>query len=312
MKTKTLALFASGFLAATLPLQAGPRTSANYSIATDTTDSGGSRGTSGAGGNYTNSGSISPVTGTASATTPAEIAKAGYIGQLFDVTGLQLTSASLTNTVNEGATLQLAAWQVLDDATFLAVPAASVAWSVAGGPLIGIDDNGLVTADIVYQETTATAQGIYLGKTGTLGLTVKNVNIDNYREYANDGIDDKWQVDYFGLPPNPLAAPAADPDGDGQTNAFEFTAGVIPNDPASRFTLTLAPVSGQPAQKNVIFAPRLTDRTYTVTARPALTTGSYVPLTNPSAPSDAGQQRTITDLSASGAAKFYRVEITKP
>ena len=44
----------------------------------------------------------------------------------------------------------------------------------------------------------------------------------------------------------------------------------------------------------------------------ALTTGSYLPLTNPSAPSDAGQQRTITDLSATGAAKFYRVEITKP
>jgi hypothetical protein len=33
---------------------------------------------------------------------------------------------------------------------------------------------------------------------------------------------------------------------------------------------------------------------------------------NASAPSDNGTQRTITDLSASGAAKFYHVEITKP
>ena len=248
---KTYIPFVIGSLLAALPaVQADLRTSANYSIATDTTDSGGSRGTSGAGGNYTNSGSISTVTGTASANSPAETAKAGYIGQIFDVTGLQLNSASLTNTVNEGATLQLAAWQVLDDATFLAVPAASVAWSVVSGPLVSVNASGLATAEIVYEDTPATAQGIFGGfPPATLVLTVKNVNPDDLPGYANDGIDDKWQKDYFGLPPNPLAAPTADPDGDGQTYLFEFTAGVIRTIPPRASPSALSPSPASPRRR---------------------------------------------------------------
>ena len=76
--------------------------------------------------------------------------------------------------------------------------------------------------------------------------------------------------------------------------------------------MSIAAVPGQPGQKKLIFSPRLTDRTYTVKAKASLLTGSYLPLTNPSAPTDNGQTRTITDLNASGAAKFYQVEITKP
>mgnify|MGYP003429983250 CR=1 FL=1 len=68
-----------------------------------------------------------------------------------------------------------------------------------------------------------------------------------------------------------FAITALDPDGDGQSNHFEFTAGLIPTDPASRFTLAIAPVDGEPAQKALIFAPRLADRTYTVTFKADLT-----------------------------------------
>jgi hypothetical protein len=82
--------------------------------------------------------------------------------------------------------------------------------------------------------------------------------------------------------------------------------------PQSRFVLSIAPVTGQPTQKKLIFSPRLTDRTYTVKSKASLLSGSYLPLTNPSAPTDNGQERTIIDLSASGAAKFYQVEISKP
>ena len=286
--------------------QAGPRTSANYTVATDTADAGGKRATSA---NYTNDGSVGGIAGLSTVAAPAETAKSGYIGQLFDVTGLTLTAATLN--VNETATDQLAAWQTLDDATFLAVPAASVAWSVASGPLTGISAGGLATAGTVFQDTAATAQGIFSGNTGTLGLTVKNVNLDDFGTYAADGIDDAWQNQYFGLN-NPNAAPNVDADGTGQTNLFKYVAGLNPLDPNSRFTLSIAAVPGQPTQKNLIFSPRLTDRTYTVTSKPALATGSYLPLTNPSAPSDSGQQRTITDLNATGTPKFYRVEITKP
>ena len=300
---KTPRLILPLLFAAAAAASAGPRTSANYTILTDIADSGGTRTTSA---NYTNDGSAGAVVGLSTVASPAEVAKNGYIGQLYDVTGLTLNAASLN--VNEGATDQLAAWQLLDDATLLAVPAASVAWSVVSGPLTGINSSGLATAGLVYQNTAATAQGSYLG---TLGLTVVNVNTDDFGAYAGDGIDDAWQVQYFGQPPNANAAPNADFDHTGQTNLFKYIAGLNPLD-GSRFTLTIAPVAGQPGQKALVFSPRLTDRTYTVTSRPALTTGSYVPLTNPSAPSDAGPQRTITDLSAGGAAKFYRVEITKP
>ena len=307
MKDEPIVVAALAAMMLASAVHADTRSSANYAMATEVADAGGRRTTSA---NYTNDGSAGGITGVSNVAAPAEAAKHGYIGQLYDVTGLTLTAATLN--VNEGTTDQLAAWQLLDDATFLAVPAASVAWSVASGPLTGIDVGGLATAGIVYQDSAATAQGIYLGQTGTLGLTVKNVNLDDFGAYAGDGIDDVWQVQYFGPPPNANAGPNVDFDGTGQTNLFKFIAGLNPLDPASRFTLAIQSVPGQPAQKNLIFAPRLTDRTYTVTSKPGLATGSYAPLTNPSAPSDAGPQRTITDLGAGGAAKFYRVEITKP
>ena len=290
-----------GFTAA----HAGSRSSASYSIVTESFDAGGGKSASAL---YSTDASIGTVTGIATAAVPAVAAKNGYIGQLFEVTGLTLTAVALN--VNEGTTDQLGAWLALDDASFLAVPAASVTWSVLSGPLTGLSAGGLATAGIVFQDTAATAQGVFSGNIGTLAMTVKNVNTDDYGTYAADGIDDAWQNQFFGLN-TPNAAPTVDFDGTGQTNLFKYLAGLNPLD-GSRFTLRIAPVAGQPGQKALVFSPRLTDRTYNVTARPALTTGSYVPLTNPSAPSDAGPQRTITDLSAGGAAKFYRVEITKP
>jgi hypothetical protein len=284
---------------------AGSRTSANYTITTDTADTGGRRAASAS---YTNDGSAGGIAGLSTVASPAETAKHGYIGQLYEVTGLTLTAATLN--VNEGATDQLGAWQALDDATFLAVPAASVAWSVASGPLSGISAGGLATAGIVYQDTLASAQGVYLGQTGTLALTVKNVNLDNFGSYAGDGIDDAWQNQYFGLN-NPNAGPAIDFDGDGQNNLFEYTAGLVPDDPASRFTLKIAPVPGQPGQKSLLFNPIVNGRTYTVKSKADLSAGTWDPLSSSSF-SDNGQERTVTDQSATGAQKFYRVEITKP
>ncbi|MEY2486226.1 MAG: hypothetical protein QOH39_1874 [Verrucomicrobiota bacterium] len=290
------------FLAGTVSLHADLRTSANYSIATETTDIAGNHATSA---NYSSDGSAGRITGLQTAS--GETSKNGYIGQLYEITGLLLSAQS--NPVNEGATDQLSAAQSLDDATFLNVAPTSVSWSVLNGPLSGIDANGLATAATVYQDTLATAQGVF-GFTATLPLTVKNVNTDDFGAYAGDGIDDAWQVQYFGQPPNPLAGPNVDADGTGQTNLFKYVAGLNPLD-GSRFVLTIAQVSGQPNQKNLIFSPRFVDRMYTVKAKLSLTSGSFSALTN-STFSDNGQERTVTDFDGSGAAKFYEVEITKP
>ena len=239
MKTNAIILFVSAFAAATLPLLAGPRTSASYSMATDTTDFGGKKTASAA---YSIDASIGGVTGIATASAPAETAKSGYIAQLYEVTGLALNAAPLT--INEGGTRQLSAWQSLDDATFLAVSATSVTWSIVSGPLTGISAGGVATAGIVFQDTTATAQGIFSGNTGTLALTVLNVNTDDLPGYLADSIDDAWQVQYFGLPPNPIAGPLSDPDADGQNNLFEFRTGYVPTDAGSRFVTRGLVVSG--------------------------------------------------------------------
>ena len=287
------------------PLHAGPRTSANYNVPTDTTDGGGKRATSAS---YTNDGSAGGVTGLSTVAAPAETVKSGYVGQLYDVTGLVVNAGGTT--VNETGTLQLGAWQLLDDASFLAVSANAVTWGVVNGPLSGITSGGLATAGTVYQNTAATVQGTFGGFTGMLNLTVLDTIADNFGSYAGDGVGDDWQVGYFGLN-NPDAGPNVDFDHTGQTNLFKWVAGLNPLDPNSRFLVNIAPVPGQSAQQRVLFSPRFTDRTYTVKYRTDLLTGTWQPLTT-ATQADNGAQRTVTDTSAIEGRKFYRVEIAKP
>jgi hypothetical protein len=296
--------FGGLLLAFVLPsAQAGSRTSANYTVAAEVADGGGRRAASA---RYTHVGRAGAVAGifTVAATT----AKSGYVAQLYDVTGLVLGAAQFT--VNEGASLPLAAWRSLDDSSLLAVPAATVAWSVLSGPFSGIGTGGIATAQTVYQDTAGVVQGTLGGFTGTLGLTVKNVATDDFGTYAADGLDDAWQVLYFGLN-NPQAAPTFDATGTGQTNLFKYVAGLNPIDPSARFTLTVQPVSGQPALPQVIFSPRFADRSYQVFYKDDLAAANWTPLTGGTV-SDSGTQRTVVDLSANGGQRFYRLEITKP
>ena len=290
------------FLAAST--HAALRTSASYSIATDTVNSAGGRSASAS---YVNEGSLGGFGGISTAPAPVEIAKHGYIGQLYDAS-LQL-SASPTN-VNEGATRQLAANQLFDDSTLAPIPANQIAWSVLSGPLAGINSSGLATAAIVYQNSNAIARGTYLGNIASLTLNVVNINIDDFGTYAGDGIDDAWQVQYFGLN-NTNAAPTQDPDGDEQNNAFEYTAGLVPTNASSKFLLNIFPGLAA-GQKRIVFSPRFVSRTYTVMYHtnvddpaPLVTLGSI-------STADIGAERTVTDLSATATNRFYKVRITFP
>ena len=285
-------------------VQAAPRTSANYSIATEVTDRGGRRASSA---NYTNFGSAGGVAGISTVVTPAETAKHGYLGQIYDVTDFVLSSTPTS--INEGGTLQLAAWQLLDDASFLAVNASAVSWSQPSLPLTGISAGGLATAGLVYQPTPATVQGVYQGRTAMLNLTVLDTIKDNYGSYAGDGVGDDWQVEHFGLD-NGQAAPGEDPDGDGQNNRFEWIAGLLPTDRQSRFTLDIQPVPGQPTQRKLVFSPLVDGRSYLVETRLTYASGMWIPLTG-FTQGDAGTTRTVIDLNASGPSKLYHVTITK-
>lgn len=291
----------AGFAAAAL--HAGPRTSASYAIRTDSTDSAGSRTSSAA---YTHDGSLGGLTGISSVAAPVQVAKAGYIGQLYDAASLQITATPAT--IDEAGTRQLSAGLLLDDATTLAVYAGDVVWNVTEGPIYTIDSAGLVTASSVFQNTPATAQGIYQGASGTLDLTVLDTLADNFGIYTSDGIDDAWQATFFGVN-NPDAGATKDPDGDSQNNFFEFIAGLNPTDPSSVFKVTFSIPPGQPNDRRVVFGPRLDDRVYNV-----LTTSDFIDWTYLTSPtiSDNGPQRTVTDVNVSGPRQFYRVVITRP
>lgn len=307
MKARSIVLVGSALGAFTGPLHATPRSSANYGVITDVVDGGGRRTSSAS---YTNDGSIGGIAGISSVVAPAETAKHGYISQLFDfANGISL--AATPATIDEGGTRQISAARNLDDGSGLALDPASVAWSVLSGPISGISLTGVATADTVYHNTGASVQGVANGFTASLALTVLDVNSDNYHEYAGDSLDDAWQVQYFGLPPNIAAGPLGDPDGDGQNNRFEFIAGVDPIDPTSLFKLRIEILAGNPPMKRLVCSPRFNDRTYTPQFRASLATGPDWSELTGAIQTDAGLERSVTH-SPQEPVKFYRVAIAKP
>jgi hypothetical protein len=226
------------------------------------------------------------------------------MGQLYEVTGLELSAAS--QSVNEMATVQLAATQVLDDDSTITVPVTSVAWGVMAGPLSGINGNGLATAGTVYGDTIATAQGMYAGDTATLDFTVLDTIMDNFGSYASDGIGDDWQNQFFGLG-NPDAGPTQDPDGDGDSNLYEYHACLLPNDPTSFLSITLTPDATE-GDALLTLSPGKAGVSYAVSTKDSLLDADWIPLTT-MVGSDGMLE--VTDMDASGVRKFYIVTPTR-
>jgi hypothetical protein len=292
----------AGILPAAL---ANPRASASYRVTADAVSGGAARST---GGSYTNDGSAGGgIVGVSTLAAPSGTAKHGFTGQLSEVTVLQVSAAPAN--VDETGTRQLAVTALLDDLTSSVVPPSEVLWSVANGPVTSISTGGLATTAPVFRDEPAEVQGSYSGVTGVLGLTVINSLPDNFGSYAGDGIEDGWQFQYFGID-NPDAGPTRDPDGDSQTNGFEFAALLDPTDPDSIFRFRIEPVPGVPASKRLIFSPVRAGRSYEVHATTNLTL-PMAPLTGATV-SDDGDERTVTDPNAGGAARFYRVHIEIP
>ena len=277
------------------------RTSTDYTVPTDITDAGGQRTSSSA---YTNHGSIGGVAGISTVAVPAATAKHGHIGQLYEVTGLQI-SASPT-TVDEGATRQLNAAQLLDDDTIINLGPDSVTWNVMAGPFTGITTDGLATAGQVHEDTVATAQGSFAGAIGQLDLTVNNITDDDFGSYAGDGLPDDWQVQYFGED-NANAGPNVDADGDGDSNLYEYHARLLPNDPASFLDITLTPDAAE-GDALLTLSPGKAGVNYAVSTKDSLLDADWIPLTT-MVGSDGMLE--VTDMDASGLRKFYIVTPTR-
>ena len=310
MNMKTITIAPACLLALCLgfalqPAQAGTRSSANYQVPADTLDDGGRITVSAA---YRNTGSVGGIGGVSTAPAPITTAKHSYIGQLYDPTNIVL--AASPSPVNEGAAAQLGATVGMDDGTRLIPTPASVLWNVVAGPIASISPAGLATAAAVYQNTTATVGGRYLGRSNGLDVLVVNTLPDNYGSYAGDGLDDAWQVQYFGIG-RLLACPICDPDLDGQNNRFEYTAGTIPTDANSRFRFRIEAVPGVRTIENLVFSPRLPTRTYWAEYRTNADAGTFVTVPSTST-SDVGLERTIKVLKATNTMRFYRIGITYP
>lgn len=126
-------MFRALILVAASGMQAGAAfastsTSANYSIVANSMDAGGIQASSAS---YTSDGSLGAISGLTTVSSPAETSKSGYLGQLYQVTGLALG----TNFINNGTTQQLKAAQTLDDGTTLILTGSAQSWSVTAGQL---------------------------------------------------------------------------------------------------------------------------------------------------------------------------------
>jgi hypothetical protein len=296
--------FATGLLAC--GSHAGTRASTSYTVVTEVLDAGGHQSASAL---YKNGGSAGGIVGISTAPTPAGTAKHGYVAQLSEIVDFALSH--LHSSVPESSTLQLEPGYLLDDATLLPIAPDLVSWSIIGGPITSISTGGLATAGTVHLDTPATVQGSFGAATASLNLTVLNVNTDDFDSYAGDGIGDEWQVQYFGLPPNPLAGPLLDPDGDTQDNLFEWNAGLIPTDASSVFNLRMVSTF-QGVQ--LIFGPIIPGHDYTVKyGFDILDVPNWRELPSEAMTiTDIGPERRVTDTSAIGSPrKYYRVEISK-
>ena len=122
----------------------------------------------------------------------------------------------------------------------------------------------------------------------------------------------QWQLQYFNCTNCPQADPAFDFDGTGQNNQFKYVAGLDPTNPASVFVLTVAGVTNQPTQMNLIFNPLASGRTYTPQFNTDAVGGVWTQLTGYAGPVTNGNQATITDMNAVESNKYYRIDINLP
>ncbi|HUJ11119.1 MAG TPA: choice-of-anchor Q domain-containing protein [Verrucomicrobiae bacterium] len=138
---------------------------------------------------------------------------------------------------------------------------------------------------------------------------------------VSDGVPDSWRAHFFANQPpgnsngtatNGQSCAACDADGTGQNNLFKYVAGLNPTNPASLFALNIANVSGQPNQKNLIFNPEVSGRTYTPQFRTNLTSGSWAALASAGGPVTNANQLAVTDTNAVEPQKFYRIDISLP
>ncbi len=121
-----------------------------------------------------------------------------------------------------------------------------------------------------------------------------------------------WRQTYFGTTSNTgNATDTADPDGDGMTNAQEYTAGTDPKSAASAFKVSQLQPSGN---DTVVSFATVAGKTYRVEFSNTLVAGSWSPVLTNNVPADniAGTGGAVQITDTNGALqlhRFYRVVV---
>jgi len=191
-------------------------------------------------------------------------AAGGFIAQLVDpIDRFHLTADPVFVDVDSSS--QLIGFRELDDGTFLRIEPTQITWSIQSGPLESIALTGIATGQFpVSEDSLAVVEGAYQTFSSITSLIVLDTDHDDLGMYANDGLNDSWQMIHFGTE-NPEAAPSEDPDGDGLSNAFEFLAMVDPTDLDSTFEMEVQEAASQTGVLDVVISPVFpSSRTYTL------------------------------------------------
>lgn len=119
---------------------------------------------------------------------------------------------------------------------------------LAADPLIWVVVDELVYFAGAPWPAVASGTGLMLMRinSGTTALDPKNW-FSGSPDIDGNGLPDAWERAFFGENGGPAAAPEADWDGDGLSNAGEYTAGTDPTNAASVFALSVAIDNGQSA-----------------------------------------------------------------
>lgn len=196
------------------------------------------------------------------------------------------------------------------------LPASGATFSVSGdGITLGAPNYDPGT---VFGGLNGISATISIASNATPGLRTLLVSKGQTNAYANgfleilpivpdnnfDGLDDRFQRQYFPLFTATNAAPAADPDHDGMSNQSEFIAGTNPTNAASLLKLQS---TTQTTNGTTIKWQSVVGKKYQVSSRLQFTNTSWVNIgTNVIATNSLAQ---FKDTTATNGQRFYRVQV---